>query len=95
MNPEQSIHNKASLSTYRTHLSRYIRSTMILKGLKYDDLSARLEEYGVSLTADNLRSKVSKGMFAADLMLLLFKIMQVEDSALLDIMKLVEQADIE
>lgn len=90
MNPEQSIQNKSSLAVYRNALSRYIRSTMVLKELKYDDLVSDLDAKGVYLTAENLRSKVSKGMFSADLLLLLFETMQVSDSACEEILKIVK-----
>ena len=89
MNPEQSIQNKSSLAVYRNALSRYIRSTMVLKELKYDDLVSDLDAKGVYLTAENLRSKVSKGMFSADLLLLLFATMQVSESACEEVLKIV------
>jgi hypothetical protein len=91
MKPEQSVQNKAHLAAYRTALSRYIRSTMVLKGLKYEDLSSELAQFEVYLTQENLRSKVSKGMFSADLLLLLFKILNVEQTACGDILTLVDQ----
>ena len=91
MKPEQSIHNKSHLTAYRTALSRYVRSTMVLKGIKYDDLSKDLAECGVYLTPENLRSKVSKGMFSADLLLLLFRVLKVEDTAGKEILLLVDQ----
>ena len=67
MNQDQSIRNKAALKAYKQSISRYIRSAMVLKGIKYDQLIEKLAEVGVILSADNLRSKVSKGMFSADL----------------------------
>jgi len=94
MNPEQSIQNKSSLAVYRNALSRYIRSTMVLKELKYDDLVSDLDAKGVYLTAENLRSKVSKGMFSADLLLLLFETMQVSESACEEVLKIVKASGV-
>ena len=82
MKPEQSVTNKASLAPYRDSISRFIRSTMILKNKRYEDLAAGLEQRGIVLTSDNLRSKVSKGAFAADLLMAIFDVLEVEEEAL-------------
>lgn len=88
MRPEQSAHNKRNLALYRTAISRFIRSAMILNNTRYEDLAAELELRGIVLTSDNLRSKVSKGAFAADLFLVIIDILGVSDDALIQIQKL-------
>jgi len=82
MKPEQSLNNKASLAPYRDSISRFIRSTMILKNKRYEDLAIGLEQRGIVLTSDNLRSKVSKGAFAADLLMAIFEVLDVEPDAM-------------
>ncbi|MFL0808339.1 MAG: DUF6471 domain-containing protein [Oceanobacter sp.] len=82
MKPEQSVINKASLSPYRDSISRFIRSTMILRNKRYEDLASGLEQRGIVLTSENLRSKVSKGAFAADLLIAIFDVLEVEEDAL-------------
>ena len=87
---DQSVRNKAALSPYKVAVSRYIRSAMALKSKRYDDLVYELGQKGVQLTADNLRSKVSKGMFSADLLAAIIDVLEVEDVALIEILKLVK-----
>ncbi|ASP37772.1 hypothetical protein CHH28_03375 [Bacterioplanes sanyensis] len=94
MKPEQSAQNKRNLAQYRMAISRFIRSAMILKNKRYEDLAAELELRGIVLTSENLRSKVSKGAFAADLLLVIVDILDMNDEALLQIQKLQrEQSD--
>lgn len=88
MKHEQSLSNKEALTPYKNSISRYIRSVMVLKAVKYEDLVFQLTERGVVLTADNLRSKVSKGMFSADLLVAILECLGVEESALPEIIKL-------
>ena len=54
---------------WRMVVQRIIRSEMSLRGVKYQGLSDKLAEIGVSQTADNLRNKVNKGILGADLLL--------------------------
>ncbi len=82
MKPEQSVSNKASLAPYRASISRYIRATMILRNKRYEDLAAGLEQRGIVLTSENLRSKVSKGAFAADLLMAIFDVLDVDNEAI-------------
>lgn len=92
MKPEQSACNKVSLAPYRSATSRYIRSCMILRNKRYEDLAAALEAKGIVLSSDNLRSKVSKGAFAADLLLAIFEVLEVEEEALPQISKLRQES---
>ena len=91
MNQDQSIRNKTALKAYKQSISRYIRSAMVLKGLKYDQLAERLQLLGIHLTADNLRSKVSKGMFSADLLVAIVHVLDVQEQAMQEIIKQVNE----
>ncbi|GGY50868.1 hypothetical protein GCM10011297_24690 [Bacterioplanes sanyensis] len=93
MKPEQSAQNKRSLAQYRMAISRLIRSSMILKSKRYEDLALELEQRGIVLTSENLRSKVSKGAFAADLFLVVVDILDMNDEALQQIQKLQREQD--
>lgn len=90
MNQEQSILNKAALEPYKTAAARYIRSCMVLKQLKYEDLVVALQAKGVVLTANNLRNRVSKGLFSADMLLILLEIISVNEDA---VKKMLEQVE--
>ncbi len=87
MNQDQSIKNRQSLSPYKLAITRYIRSSLALKGLKYDDLSDALNEKGISMTPENLRSKTHKGMFSADLFAAIIEVLELEEDALREILK--------
>ncbi|MFT2111265.1 DUF6471 domain-containing protein [Marinomonas sp. 2405UD68-3] len=87
MNQDQSIKNRQSLSPYKLAITRYIRSSLALKGLKYDDLSEALNERGISMTPENLRSKTHKGMFSADLFTAIIEVLELEEDALREILK--------
>lgn len=54
---------------WRETISRLIKSEMSAKGVKYQDLSARLAAMEVQQSADNLRNKINKGILGADLLL--------------------------
>ena len=87
MNPEDSLQNKTSLAPYKIAVSRYIRSTMVLKNVKYEDLADALAGKGVKLTASNLRNRVSKGLFSADMFILILEVLEHTENALEDIIR--------
>ncbi|GLS27244.1 DUF6471 domain-containing protein [Marinibactrum halimedae] len=91
MKQDQSVQNKEALAPYKTAIARYVRASMVLRNLRYDDLATALETRGISLSPDNLRSKVSKGIFSADLFLALLDVMEVGDSACEEVLKLVRE----
>lgn len=88
MKQDHSIKNTLALNPYKKAISRYIRSAMVLKNKRYEDLVGDLAEKGIHITSDNLRSKVSKGMFSADLFVAIIESLKVETVALEDILKL-------
>lgn len=92
MDPEQSIKNRLALEPYKLATTRYIRSSMALKGFKYNELAAALAQKGIVMTPANLRSKVSKGMFAADLLAAIVDALDVSDNSIQEIIKLVKDA---
>ena len=92
MNQDQSIKNRQSLSPYKLAITRYIRSSLALKGLKYDDLCEALNKKGITMTPENLRSKTHKGMFSADLFVAIIDILGLEEDALHDILKQTKDA---
>lgn len=92
MNQDQSLKNRQTLSPYKQAITRYIRAALALKGMKYDDLSVSLAKNGVIMTPENLRSKTHKGMFSADLLVIIIDVLGVEDDALREILKQVRNA---
>ena len=66
------------MTNWRMVVQRLIKSEMTLKGIKYQELSDRLAEIGVTQTADNLRNKVNKGILGADLLVQLMFVMDVK-----------------
>jgi hypothetical protein len=92
MDPEQSIKNRLALEPYKLATTRYLRSTMALKGIKYNELSESLAQRGIEMTPANLRSKVSKGMLAADLLAAIVDVLEVKDNPIQEIIKLVSDA---
>lgn len=87
MNPDQSVKNKQSLAPYKLAITRYIRASLALKGLKYEDLCEALNKKGIVMTPENLRSKTHKGMFSADLFAAIIDVLGLEQNALCEILK--------
>ena len=92
MQQSQTIQNKQSLAIYKSSITRYVRSAMALKNMRYEDLVAALQLKGISLTEENLRSKVSKGMFSADLFVAVIDVLGVEEVAVKDILNVVRDS---
>ena len=87
MQQDQSVKNRQALSPYKLAITRYIRSSLALKGLKYDHLCEALSKKGIVMTPENLRSKTHKGMFSADLFAAIIDVLGLEDDALRQILK--------
>lgn len=58
-------------------VKQFIRSEMSKKSVDYKELSLRLAHIGIVQTADNLRSKVNKGILGAQLLLQILLILNV------------------
>ena len=87
MKENESLSNKTALAPYKTAIARYIRSVMVLKNVRYDDLADTMASQGIVLTASNLRNKVSKGLFSADMLVMIIEALGVEEIALAEILK--------
>lgn len=87
MKETQSLRNKTALSPYKTAIARYIRAQMQLNGVRYEDLSVMLKDKGIELTGGNLRNKVSKGLFSADMLVIILELLKAPDQAISDILK--------
>lgn len=90
MKETQSLKNKEALTPYKTAIARYIRAQMQLNGVRYEDLSVLLKTKGIELTGSNLRNKVSKGLFSADMLVIILELLHADDHALTDILKQVQ-----
>ncbi|MFV8783754.1 DUF6471 domain-containing protein [Microbulbifer sp. SA54] len=87
MDPKQSVENHRALTPYKQAIARYVRASMALKNVRYNDLAGALAERGITVTPENLRSKVSKCMFSADLLVAIIDVLGVEDTAMPEILK--------
>ena len=58
-------------------VKQFIRSEMSKKSVDYKELSLRLAHIGILQTADNLRSKVNKGILGAQLLLQILLILNI------------------
>ncbi|UZE97353.1 DUF6471 domain-containing protein [Alkalimarinus alittae] len=89
---------KPATSCWRELASRVIKSEMAKKGIKYSDLSDRLERLDTLQSADNLRNKINKGILGADLFLqimLVLNVTKIERENLVEILKEVGVAESE
>ncbi len=87
MKETQSLKNKTALAPYKAAIARYIRSQMVLKNQRYEDLSLALRQKGIELTGSNLRNKVSKGLFSADMLLIILELLDANEEAISEILK--------
>lgn len=55
-----------------------LKAEMARRGVGYDELSARLKTVGLEISAQALRSKVSRGAFSADVFLGCLSVLGVE-----------------
>ncbi|MCV2886062.1 DUF6471 domain-containing protein [Aestuariibacter sp. AA17] len=63
------MQNERSNGDWRQLIQRLLKAEMSKRGVKYQELSHRLADIGVSQSADNLRNKINKGILGADLLL--------------------------
>ncbi|ACR11947.1 DUF6471 domain-containing protein [Teredinibacter turnerae] len=91
MKQDTSVQNRQQLAPYRNAITRYLRSALKLKGYTYQDLSRALLEHGVEITEDNLRNKFSRGTLSADLLLLILRLLDVDDVAATAMLNIVDK----
>lgn len=58
-----------SQSEWREVVSRFIKSEMSKRKMKYEDLSQLLEKTGTTQTSANLRNKINRGILGTELFL--------------------------
>ena len=63
------MQNNKNAPDWRQVVQRLLKAEMSRRGVKYQDLSDRLNSIGVNQSADNLRNKVNRGILGADLLL--------------------------
>ncbi len=79
-----------NIPAWATALSRYVGALLKLHGLEYSDLSARLAAIGVEQSAANLRAKIAKGTFGAQLFLQIMYVLE-EDLDMARIVRIVDE----
>lgn len=58
-----------SQAEWREVVSRFVKSEMSKRKMKYEDLSQLLEKTGTVQTSANLRNKINRGIMGAELFL--------------------------
>jgi hypothetical protein len=62
----------------RRYIQELIRTEKARLGLTFEDISVRLQAYGIKQTPTNLRTKLGRGDMGAQLFLALVKVLEVE-----------------
>ncbi|MBU2879755.1 MULTISPECIES: DUF6471 domain-containing protein [Aliiglaciecola] len=75
-------------ANWRQVVQRIIKAEMSKRGVKYQDLSDRLNTIGITQSADNLRNKVNKGILGADLLLQIMYVLKMRRIEREDIIEL-------
>ena len=70
---------------WATGVSRLVKAQMAATGMTYADLSNKLKELGTLQSPENLRVKINRGNFGAQLFVQLFLVMGRPDISLKDI----------
>ncbi len=81
-------HKSTVSADWRQLVQRLLKAEMSRRGVKYQDLSTRLNTIGVNQSADNLRNKVNKGILGADLLLQIMYVLnmrRIERDEIVDI----------
>lgn len=65
-------------SSWNCVASRLVKAELQKRGIKYTELSELLNEIGVTQSPANLRSKLSKGVFSAALLLQIFHVIAAD-----------------
>ena len=58
--------------------SRLVKAELQKRGIKYAELSNMLADIGIQQSPSNLRSKLSKGVFSASLLLQIFHVIAAD-----------------
>ena len=74
---------------WATAVSRMVKAQMAATGITYADLSKRLKEVGTLQSPENLRVKINRGNFGAQLFVQLFLVMGKMDINIEDLQSVV------
>ena len=78
---------------WATGVSRLVKAQMAASGITYADLSNRLRELGTSQTPENLRVKINRGNFGAQLFVQLLIAMDKTEIDLKELESIVNRVD--
>ena len=77
-----------SQAEWREVVSRFVKSEMSKRKLRYEDLSQLLEKTGTIQTSANLRNKINRGIMGAELflqILIALDVQQIDMNSIRDI----------
>ena len=77
-----------SQAEWREVVSRFVKSEMSKRKMKYEDLSRLLEKTGTVQTSANLRNKINRGIMGAELflqVLIALEVKQLDMNSIRDI----------
>lgn len=72
---------------WQAHLVAYLRAEMLKKGIGFSELSALLQDKGVTIERVPLATKVRRGTFNAGFLLLLLSVLDCQSDWLADVAK--------
>ncbi|GAA6166252.1 DUF6471 domain-containing protein [Sessilibacter corallicola] len=78
---------------WRKLISRYIKSEMTKKGIKYEELSSRLAKTGTQQTAANLRNKINRGILGADLFVQILFVLETNQLSREQLIEILEEIE--
>ena len=70
---------------WATGVSRLVKAQMAATGMTYADLSHKLKELGTTQSPENLRVKINRGNFGAQLFVQLFLVMGKSEISIQDL----------
>ncbi|MDH3610032.1 MAG: DUF6471 domain-containing protein [Gammaproteobacteria bacterium] len=88
-NPSTYVHDPK----WATGVSRLIKAHMAATGISYADLSRKLKELGTIQSPENLRVKINRGNFGAQLFVQLLIVMGRRDINLKELEDIVNNAE--
>ena len=69
---------KPKANDWRKLVERLLKAELSKKGIKYQDLSDKLNAVGVNQSADNLRNKINKGILGSDLLFQIIFVLNIK-----------------
>ena len=86
--------NYAHNPKWATGVSRLIKAHMAASGITYADLSAKLQILGTSQSPENLRVKINRGNFGAQLFVQLLIVMGKTEINIKELEMIVQNVDL-